>query len=194
MADIGLVGLGVMGANLALNMAEKGHTVAVFNRTTAKTDEFMANAGDLAARLEPCRTLPEFVAAIRPPRPIVIMVKAGAPVDSQAEALANELDDGDMLIDAGNANFRDTRRRVAEIADRHHEFLGIGVSGGEEGARHGPSIMAGGTQSAWARVEPILTGIAATFDGEPCAALVVRKARVTSSRRSTTASNMPTCR
>ncbi len=172
MADIGLVGLGVMGANLALNMAEKGHTVAVYNRTPEKTDAFMAAAGGLAARLTPCKTLAELAAAVTPPRPIVIMVKAGEAVDEQAEMLAGHLGKSDILIDAGNANFRDTRRRVKEWADKGIDFLGVGVSGGEEGARHGPSIMAGGSREAWGRVETILTGIAARFEGEPCAALV----------------------
>ncbi len=172
MATIGLVGLGVMGANLALNMAEKGHEVAVFNRTTAKTDAFVAGAGNLAARLTPCHTVKELVAAIERPRPVVIMVQAGAPVDEQADALASVLDDGDMLIDAGNANFRDTRRRVSFYMAQGLDFLGVGVSGGEEGARHGPSIMAGGAETAWQRVAPVFRDIAAKFDGEPCAALV----------------------
>jgi len=172
MADIGLVGLGVMGANLALNMAEKGNTVAVFNRTTAKTDAFMEAAGDLAERLVPCATIADLVAEVRPPRPVIIMVQAGEPVDIQADALAAEMSEGDMLIDAGNANFHDTRRRDATYRKRGLQFLGIGVSGGEEGARHGPSIMAGGDQTAYARIEPILMGIAARYDGEPCAARV----------------------
>ena len=172
MADIGLVGLGVMGANLSLNMAEKGHKVAVYNRTAEKTDAFMANAGSLAANLTPCKSLTELAEAVRPPRPVVIMVKAGEAVDEQADVLAGHFGAGDILIDAGNANFRDTRRRVAAFAERGIDFLGIGVSGGEEGARHGPSVMAGGRQEAWDRVADIFTGIAATFDGEPCAALV----------------------
>ena len=172
MADIGLVGLGVMGANLSLNMAEKGYSVAVYNRTTEKTEAFIAGAGNLVSRLTPCRTLTELAAAVRPPRPIVIMVKAGPPVDEMAEILAKHLDRGDILIDAGNANFRDTQRRVTGYAGRGIDFLGVGVSGGEEGARHGPSIMAGGTPEAWRRVENVFTDISAKFDGEPCAALV----------------------
>jgi 6-phosphogluconate dehydrogenase len=172
MADIGLVGLGVMGANLSLNMAEKGYSVAVYNRTTEKTDAFIANAGSLAARLKPCRTLTELANAVRPPKPIVIMVKAGEAVDEQAEILATHFSTGDILIDAGNANFRDTRRRVTTYAERGIDFLGVGVSGGEEGARHGPSIMAGGTPEAWSRVADIFTAISAKFEGEPCAALV----------------------
>ena len=172
MADIGLVGLGVMGANLALNMAEKGYRVAVYNRTGAKTEEFMAHAGNLAPRLTACFTLKELTAAIQPPRPVVIMVQAGPAVDETADALAANLAGGDMLIDAGNANFRDTGRRAAAYEQQGFEFLGIGVSGGEEGARHGPSIMAGGTPTAWSHVEKILLDISAKFEGEPCAALV----------------------
>jgi 6-phosphogluconate dehydrogenase len=172
MADIGLVGLGVMGANLSLNMAEKGYEVAVYNRTAEKTDAFIANAGSLAKNLKPCKSLTELAEAVRPPRPIVIMVKAGDAVDEQAAILADHLGGGDILIDAGNANFRDTRRRAAAFAERSIDFLGIGVSGGEEGARHGPSIMAGGKREAWDRVADIFTAIAARFEGEPCAALV----------------------
>jgi len=172
MADIGLVGLGVMGANLSLNMAEKGYKVAVYNRTGEKTDAFIANAGSLASNLEPCKSLTELAEAVRPPRPIVIMVKAGEAVDQQADILAAHVGPGDILIDAGNANFRDTRRRAAAFEGRGIDFLGIGVSGGEEGARHGPSIMAGGRKEAWDRVADIFTAIAARFEGEPCAALV----------------------
>jgi 6-phosphogluconate dehydrogenase len=172
MADIGLVGLGVMGSNLALNMAEKGYTVAVYNRTAATTDAFVAGAGDLAKRLVACHTLTELVAAVRPPRPIILLVKAGSPVDEQSEALRPLLSRGDMIIDAGNANFRDTRRRVAEFAEHGIVFMGMGISGGAEGARHGPSIMAGGTPASWHRVEKILDDVAAKFNGEPCAALV----------------------
>ena len=132
----------------------------------------MANAGPLAERLVPCKSIKELAAAIRPPRPIVLMVMAGAPVDEEAEKIGREIVQGDMLIDAGNANFRDTQRRVKELGARGFEFLGIGVSGGEVGARHGPSIMAGGTEQAWKRVEKILLDISAKFEGEPCAALM----------------------
>ena len=172
MADIGLVGLGVMGANLALNMAEKGYDVAVYNRTAARTEEFIAGAGALTPRLTACYSYKDLAAAITPPRPVVIMVQAGAPVDEVAQALAADLSKGDMLIDAGNANFRDTRRRVGVFMKAGLDFLGVGVSGGEEGARHGPSIMAGGAPASWARVEKIFNAIAAKFQGEPCAALV----------------------
>ena len=147
-------------------------SVAVYNRTASKTEAFIQQAGDLAPRLTACYSLRDLAAAIAPPRPVVIMVLAGAPVDEQADALAAELAIGDILIDAGNANFRDTRRRVGVYMKKGLDFLGVGVSGGEEGARHGPSIMGGGTQQAWKRVEKILLDISAKFDGEPCAALV----------------------
>ncbi|TPW31308.1 NADP-dependent phosphogluconate dehydrogenase [Pararhizobium mangrovi] len=169
-AEIGLIGLGVMGANLALNIAEKGNTIAVFNRTTEKTRDFYDNAGDLAERIVPCETIEDFIQAIRPPRPVIVMVKAGDPVDEQIEHLKPLLGDNDILIDAGNANFRDTMRRFETLKDTSLTFIGMGVSGGEEGARHGPSIMVGGTQDAYARVEEVLTSISAKFDGEPCCA------------------------
>ena len=167
MADIGLIGLGTMGAALTLNIADKGHSVAVFNRTTETTHSFVAEAGDLSDRLTATTTLEELVAAIDRPRAIILMVPAGAAVDAQIEALAPLLEPDDLIIDAGNANFHDTRRR-AEAA-QSHLFLGIGVSGGEEGARHGPSIMGGGDKAAWDRVAPILEAISAKFDGQPCA-------------------------
>ncbi|MBI3671897.1 MAG: NADP-dependent phosphogluconate dehydrogenase [Rhizobiales bacterium] len=142
-AEIGVIGLAVMGANLALNIAEKGFPVAVYNRTAETTARFHANAGELAGRVTPCATLAEFVAAIRPPRPVIIMVKAGDPVDQQIALLRPLLSAGDIIIDAGNANFRDTIRRFAELDGSGLTFIGMGVSGGEEGARHGPSIMVG---------------------------------------------------
>ncbi|HET7411976.1 MAG TPA: NADP-dependent phosphogluconate dehydrogenase [Pararhizobium sp.] len=169
-AEIGLIGLGVMGANLALNIAEKGNTIAVFNRTTSKTTEFHENAGELKSRIVPCETLQEFVKAIRPPRPVIIMVKAGDPVDEQIAHLKPLLEKNDIVIDAGNANFHDTMRRFDELKGTGLTFIGMGVSGGEEGARHGPSIMVGGTKDSYARVEKVLTSIAAKFEGEPCCA------------------------
>ena len=167
-AEIGLIGLGVMGSNLALNIAEKGNRIAVFNRTPDKTDEFIAHAGDLKDRIVPCKTIEEFIAAIRPPRPIIIMIKAGDAVDQQMEILKPYLSQGDIMIDAGNANFRDTMRRFDALKDSGLTFIGMGVSGGEEGARHGPSIMVGGTEESWNRVKPVLTSIAAKYKGEPC--------------------------
>ena len=164
----GLIGLGTMGAALALNIAEKGFPIAVWNRTGSVTTAFHAAAGDLAPRITPTATLAELVQAIAPPRAIILMVPAGQPVDDQLAALTPLLGPDDLVIDAGNANFRDTNRRDA--AGLPFAFMGIGVSGGEEGARHGPSIMAGGPPAAWARMRPLLQAIAARAeDGTPCA-------------------------
>ncbi len=168
-AQIGLIGLGTMGANLALNIAEKGFPIAVWNRTTEKTRAFHSDAGALAGQIVPTETLGELVASIEAPRAVIVMVNAGTPVDEQIAALTPLLGPEDFVIDAGNANFHDTNRRAAAAADEKRQFLGIGVSGGEEGARHGPSIMGGGPKAAWDRVEPILTAIAAKYDGTPCA-------------------------
>ncbi|WP_173935057.1 NADP-dependent phosphogluconate dehydrogenase [Chelativorans sp. Marseille-P2723] len=169
-ADIGLIGLGVMGANLALNIAEKGFRVAVFNRTLARTQEFVAEAGPLASNIVACETLEALAGAIERPRPVILMVPAGRAVDEQIAALRPLLDRDDIIIDAGNANFRDTRRRMETLMGDGPRFLGIGVSGGEEGARHGPSIMIGGAQDAYRTVEPILNAIAARYGDEACAA------------------------
>jgi 6-phosphogluconate dehydrogenase len=169
-AEIGLIGLGVMGSNLALNIAEKGNRIAVFNRSPEATRKFFAEAGDLQGQIVPCETLEEFVAAIRPPRPIIIMIKAGEPVDQQMAAVTPYLSAGDIMIDAGNANFRDTMRRFDGLKDSDLTFIGMGVSGGEEGARHGPSIMVGGTEESWKRVEKVLTSISAKFNNDPCVA------------------------
>ncbi|MGI6854676.1 NADP-dependent phosphogluconate dehydrogenase [Mesorhizobium sp. 1B3] len=169
-ADIGLIGLGVMGSNLALNIAEKGHRIAVFNRTTSRTDAFVEQAGDLRDRIIPCKTIEALAEAIRPPRPIILMVQAGKAVDEQIALLRGVLSANDIVIDAGNANFRDTMRRFHELEGSGLTFIGMGVSGGEEGARHGPSIMVGGTEESWRRVEDVLTAISAKYEGEPCAA------------------------
>ncbi|NKN37823.1 NADP-dependent phosphogluconate dehydrogenase [Agrobacterium sp. a22-2] len=169
-AEIGLIGLGVMGSNLALNIAEKGNRIAVFNRTPARTQEFVAEAGALAGNIIGCATVEEFVEAIRPPRPIIIMIKAGDAVDQQMDLLKPYLSANDIMIDAGNANFRDTIRRFDALKDSGLTFIGMGVSGGEEGARHGPSIMVGGTEESWKRVEPVLTSISAKFNDDPCVA------------------------
>ncbi|MEM8748731.1 MAG: NADP-dependent phosphogluconate dehydrogenase [Pseudomonadota bacterium] len=166
----GLIGLGTMGANLALNIAEKGFPIAVFNRTASTTHAFFESSGELAAKIVPTETLEAFVKAIAPPRNIILMVPAGEVVDGQIEALRPLLSEGDLIIDAGNANFHDTNRRAEEAENNIESFLGIGVSGGEEGARHGPSIMGGGDRAAWDRVSNMLTAIAAPYNGEPCAA------------------------
>ena len=165
---LGLIGLGTMGSALALNIAEKGFPIAVWNRTPQVTEAFHAGAGDLAARITPTRTLAELVAAMDVPRSILLMVPAGQPVDDQLAALAPLLGPDDLVIDAGNANFHDTNRRAAQALP--FRFMGIGVSGGEDGARHGPAIMAGGSEADWARMAPVLQAIAARArDGAPCA-------------------------
>lgn len=166
---IGLLGLGTMGAALALNIADNGFPIAVWNRTTATTQAFAKEAGDLAAQITPTETLEELVNALATPRAIILMVPAGDAVDQQIDALLPLLGPDDLIIDAGNANFRDTIRRDRDLPVA---FLGIGVSGGEEGARFGPSIMIGGPEAHWKRVEPILTAIAARHDGTACAAHV----------------------
>ncbi len=166
-AEIGLIGLGTMGAALALNIADNGFDIAVWNRTGEKTTAFHKDAGDLAPRITPTQTLSELVGALKSPRAIILMVPAGQAVDEQIAALRPLLDDDDMIIDAGNANFHDTNRRAAAAGDL--PFLGIGVSGGEEGARFGPSIMGGGKRAYWDRVAHILSAIAAKYDGTACA-------------------------
>ncbi|SHI75657.1 NADP-dependent phosphogluconate dehydrogenase [Wenxinia saemankumensis] len=166
-AEIGLIGLGTMGSALALNIAEKGFDIAVWNRTPEVTRDFAKEAGELAPRVTPTETLEELVAAIAEPRAIILMVPAGDPVDQQMAALRPLLGPDDLIIDAGNANFHDTNRRAAEDGG---PFLGIGVSGGEEGARHGPAIMGGGDRANWDRVAHILTAISAKYQDHPCAA------------------------
>ncbi len=166
MAEIGLIGLGTMGAALALNIADNGFDIAVWNRTPSVTKEFHQTAAELAARITPTYSLEELVLAISVPRTIILMVPAGDAVDQQIAALRPLLGPDDLIIDAGNANFHDTNRRAAEATG---PFLGIGVSGGEEGARHGPSIMGGGPRQHWDRVAHILGAISAKHDGSPCA-------------------------
>ena len=164
----GLIGLGTMGAALALNIAEKGFPIAVWNRTASVTQKFHADAGKLAANITPTDSLEALVQAITPPRAIILMVPAGQAVDDQLAALAPLLGPDDLVIDAGNANFRDTNRR--DGAGLAFRFMGIGVSGGEEGARHGPAVMAGGPDAAWAQMKPLLQAIAARAeDDTPCA-------------------------
>ncbi len=170
--DIGLVGAGTMGAMLALNMAENGFRVSVYDLDPETSRKFVTSAGDLADRLQAHETLADFVQSLKPPRSIILLVPAGAPVDNLIAALSHHLDDQDLVIDAGNANFRDSVRRAEVAAENGHPFLGIGVSGGASGARFGPAIMAGGDKHAWERVSPILTAIAAQSDGQPCAAWV----------------------
>ncbi|SEL53910.1 6-phosphogluconate dehydrogenase (decarboxylating) [Pseudoxanthomonas sp. GM95] len=164
---IGVVGMAVMGRNLALNIASRGHQVSIFNRSREKTDEVMADSPD--AGLVPTYSLQEFVDSLETPRRILLMVKAGAGTDAVIEELKPLLSKGDVLIDGGNTFFQDTRRRNKELADAGFHFIGTGVSGGEEGALKGPSIMPGGPKDAYELVAPILTEIAAKAeDGTPC--------------------------
>jgi 6-phosphogluconate dehydrogenase len=167
-ADVGLVGLAVMGQNLALNMADHGFTVAVYNRTTATTEAFAAGPAADAA-IAPVATLEELVAAVRRPRRIVLMVRAGGAVDAVIDRLAPLLDPGDVIVDGGNSHYEDTIRRTAAVEAAGLLFVGTGISGGEEGARHGPSIMPGGSPEAWPVVKDVLQSIAAAVeDGTPC--------------------------
>ncbi len=167
-ADIGLIGLGVMGRNLALNLADHGYTVAVFNRTASRTREFVAGEGAGAA-VVPTFELSELVDSLRPPRRILLMIKAGAAVDDLLGSLVPLLDEGDIVIDGGNSRFTDTIRRTGEMEAKGFRFVGMGISGGEEGARHGPSIMPGGTAAAWPHIRDMFQAIAAhTPDGVPC--------------------------
>ena len=165
--EIGLIGLAVMGENLALNMESKGFSVAVFNRTTEVTEKFASGRGK-GKNIQPTRTMEEFVGALKRPRKAMIMVKAGAPVDAVIGQLAPLLEKGDVIIDGGNSLFTDTQRRGKELENRGIHFVGCGVSGGEEGALKGPSLMPGGSRESWEIIAPIFRKIAAQVDGEPC--------------------------
>ncbi|WP_031363583.1 NADP-dependent phosphogluconate dehydrogenase [Caballeronia sordidicola] len=166
---IGVVGLAVMGRNLALNIESRGHAVSVYNRSREKTDELIAEHPD--KKLVPAYTLEEFVESLEKPRRILLMVKAGQGTDATIDSLRPLLDKGDILIDGGNTHFTDTIRRNTDLAKSGLHFIGTGVSGGEEGALKGPSIMPGGQKEAYDLVAPILTEIAAKApDGEPCVA------------------------
>ncbi|MFO0910293.1 MAG: decarboxylating NADP(+)-dependent phosphogluconate dehydrogenase [Isosphaeraceae bacterium] len=167
-ADIGLIGLAVMGENLVLNMESHGYTVAVFNRTTSKVDTFVQGRG-AGKKIIGCHTVEELVASLKRPRKIMIMVKAGAPVDEVIQELTPLLEPGDILIDGGNTHYPDTTRRTRELKAKGLLYVGTGVSGGEEGALKGPSIMPGGDPAAWPHVKPIFQAIAAKVaDGTPC--------------------------
>jgi 6-phosphogluconate dehydrogenase len=165
--DIGLIGLAVMGQNLVLNMARNGFGVAVYNRTGSKTTEFVG--GPAASKnITPTYEIEDLIAALRKPRQIMIMVQAGSPVDAVIDQLKPYLEAGDLIIDGGNSFFSDTERRSKELRADGIQYLGVGVSGGEEGALWGPSIMPGGQRDAYALVEPIFEAIAAKVNGEPC--------------------------
>lgn len=166
-ADIGLIGLAVMGQNLVLNMNDHGYTVAVFNRTVSKVDDFLQGPAK-NTKVIGAHSLKEFFAALKRPRKIMLMVKAGAPVDEFIELCLPFLEKGDILIDGGNSLYLDTNRRTDDLKSKGILFIGTGISGGEEGARHGPSIMPGGNPDAWPHVKPIFQAIAAKAEGEPC--------------------------
>lgn len=167
-ADIGLIGLAVMGENLAMNMESKGFTVAVFNRNPKTVDSFISGRGK-NKKFIGAHTLEELVSATEKPRKIMMMIKAGAPVDETIEKLIPLLDKGDIIIDGGNSYFEDTQRRTEYVESKGLLYIGTGVSGGEEGALNGPSMMPGGSKRAWERVKPIFQSICAkTEDGTPC--------------------------
>lgn len=167
-ADIGLIGLAVMGENLVLNMERNGFTVAVYNRTTEKVDNFISGRGK-GKNIIGCHSIEELIASLKTPRKIMLMVKAGKPVDDFIELLIPHLEKGDIIIDGGNSHFPDSIRRTKYLEEKELLFIGTGVSGGEEGALNGPSIMPGGSPKAWEYVKPIFQSIAAKVeDGTPC--------------------------
>jgi 6-phosphogluconate dehydrogenase len=166
--DIGLIGLAVMGQNLVLNMNDHGYRVAVFNRTVSKVDDFLNNEAK-GTEVTGAHSIPELIQFLKKPRRVMLMVKAGDTVDQMIGALAPHLEAGDIIIDGGNSHFPDTNRRTKALAEKGLLFIGTGVSGGEEGARHGPSIMPGGNPAAWPHVKEIFQAIAAKVeDGTPC--------------------------
>src|SRR6267143_1783180 len=167
-ADIALIGLAVMGQNLILNMNDHGFKVVAFNRTVSKVDEFLEKEAS-GTRVMGAHSIPEMVQMLKKPRRVMLMVKAGKPVDEFIEHLLPHLEKGDIIIDGGNSLFEDTARRVKYVESKGLLYIGTGVSGGEEGARRGPSIMPGGSPAAWPHVKPIFQAIAAKVgDGSPC--------------------------
>jgi len=166
-ADIGLIGLAVMGQNLVLNMNDHGFTVAVFNRTVSKVDDFLSQ-GAKGTRIIGAHSIAELVGLLKRPRRVMLLVQAGPAVDDFIEQLIPLLEPGDIIIDGGNSNYNDSIRRTAQVESKGLLYIGTGVSGGEEGARLGPSIMPGGTPAAWPHVKPIFQAVAAKVDGAPC--------------------------
>jgi len=167
-ADIGVYGLGTMGSALALNFADKGFSVAVTNREAGWIDDFLKEAPEFADKVSGHADLADFVQAIKAPRTILFMIPSGKPMDAMIETIKPLLSEGDTIIDGGNADFNETRRRSAELDGTGLHFVGMGVSGGEDGARHGPSMMVGGTAHSWTQLKPMAEAIAAKFKGEPC--------------------------
>jgi len=171
LCDLGVMGLAVMGANLARNAARKGFGVALYNRHGDRTDKLMADHGH-EGRFTPSKDVAGFVASLSKPRVLIIMVKAGKPVDDVIAELERHLEEGDIVIDGGNSLFTDTDRRFAALKQKKLRFIGMGVSGGEEGALEGPSMMPGGERSAYDRIAPMVTKMAAQVEGTPCAAYI----------------------
>ena len=169
-ASMGLIGVGTMGSALALNIAENGHDIVLWNLDLAAVDDLIADAGALAPRLIKAQDIADMVAKMPQPRAIVLLVPAGKPVQLSIDALVPLLSPGDTIIDGGNSDFRETIRRTKKIEAAGLAYLGIGVSGGSEGARHGPSMMAGGTAETYSAIAPVLQAIAAKYDGDPCVA------------------------
>lgn len=170
-AEIGLIGLAVMGENLALNIESKGFRISVFNRTITKVNNFI-NGKAAEKNLIGTYSIEEFINSLQTPRRIILMVKAGDPVDQFIDLLIPHLDQGDLIIDGGNSNFMDTQRRTESLAEKGFLFIGTGVSGGEEGALKGPAMMPGGSLEAYRWVEPIFTKISAQVDGTPCCSYI----------------------
>jgi 6-phosphogluconate dehydrogenase len=168
LSDFGLIGLAVMGQNLVLNINDHGYSVIVFNRTTAVVDEFLKDAARGRPTIRGAHSIEELVSGLKRPRKIMLLVKAGDPVDQTIAHLVPHLQAGDCIIDGGNSHFPDTIRRAKALAEKGLLFIGTGVSGGEEGARHGPSIMPGGDPRAWPLVKEIFQSVAAKTDGQPC--------------------------
>ena len=169
-ADIGLIGVGTMGSALALNIADKGYDLAIWNLKMLSVDALIESAGNLAPRLHKCDNIANLVNALTTPRVIILLVPAGQAVDDSIDGLLPHLSHGDTIIDGGNSDFRDTIERTNRLEKLGFSYLGVGVSGGEEGARWGPSLMAGGTRGSYEFLEPILTSIAAKYNDDPCVA------------------------
>ena len=167
-ADIALIGLAVMGRNLILNMDDHGFTVVAYNRTTEKVDEFLADEAK-GTKILGAHSVEEMVSLLKRPRRVMLMVKAGKPVDEFIDHLIPHLEPGDIIIDGGNSLFEDTNRRQKYVESKGLLYIGTGISGGEEGARHGPSIMPGGSPAAWPHVKDIFQAVSAKVeDGSPC--------------------------
>lgn len=169
-ASMGLIGVGTMGGALAMNIAENGFPIALYNLDPSTVDALISEAGELAPRLTKTDSVAHLVASMSVPRAIILLVPAGEPVDASIDALLPHLSPGDTIIDGGNSDFRETQSRTQKVEAAGFNYLGVGVSGGSEGARHGPSMMVGGSPSAWEPIRPVLEAIAAKHENDPCVA------------------------